>query len=141
MNYTSQQIATLRQKVKDYGLNGQDIIADYNDEELCNMVNGIGAEWMPDWCVALTNGLHPSLEAAAMIHDIEYSHGGDDKRRAEADRRFLENCRLCAKKEYAWWDIRRYLAQHSGNKFYKLLRCFGSWAWNSGEPLAEGIDD
>ena len=137
MKYSQEQIAKLRQKAENYGLDGINILENFTDAALSDIANGIGAEWMPDWSRALTNGLHPSLEAAAMIHDAEYHIGGSSENRKEADERFLANCFKSAETAYSWWDIRRYLAKHSGKKFYNLLRCFGSWAWNNIEVLPE----
>ena len=129
MSYTTEKIEELRRKAEEYDLEGRQILDLLDNTALTATANGIGADWMPDWSRALINGLHPSLEAAALIHDVEYHAGGSAEDRAAADSRFRTNCLKSAEAAYPWWDIRRYFARESGRRFYRLLRTFGSWAW------------
>ena len=47
----------------------------YNSQRLLRCYNGIGAEWMPDWMRKAVTYICDRLEAAALIHDFEYTHG------------------------------------------------------------------
>ena len=46
-----------------------------NSARLCQLYNGIGAEWMPKWMRSLITYIADRLEAPALIHDFEYTIG------------------------------------------------------------------
>jgi hypothetical protein len=47
----------------------------YNSKRLLRCYNGIGAEWMPAWLRDFVTDIFFILQAAALIHDFEYTHG------------------------------------------------------------------
>ena len=47
----------------------------YNSKRLLRCYNGIGAEWMPKWFRNFVTYIWNELEAAALLHDFEYTHG------------------------------------------------------------------
>ena len=47
----------------------------YNSQRLLKCFNGIGAEWMPQKLRDIMTDLFFSLQAAALLHDFEYTHG------------------------------------------------------------------
>ena len=47
----------------------------YNSQRLVKCYNGIGAEWMPCKLRSLVTELFFILQAPALIHDFEYTHG------------------------------------------------------------------
>ena len=47
----------------------------YNSKRLLRCYNGIGAEWMPKWFRNFVTYICDELEAAALLHDFEYTHG------------------------------------------------------------------
>ena len=46
----------------------------YNSSRLVRCYNGIGAEWMPQKLRDFMTDMFFSLQAAALIHDFEYTH-------------------------------------------------------------------
>lgn len=47
----------------------------YNSKRLIKCYNGIGAEWMPKAMRDFVTDVFFSLQAPALIHDFEYTHG------------------------------------------------------------------
>lgn len=47
----------------------------YNSKRLLKCYNGIGADWMPKWAVSFLTYVCDRLEAPALLHDFEYTHG------------------------------------------------------------------
>ena len=47
----------------------------YNSQRLVKCYNGIGAEWMPKWLRHFVTDVFFILQAPALIHDFEYTHG------------------------------------------------------------------
>ncbi len=127
--YTAGKINDLVRKASELNLEGAALLGEFTVLELTDIANGIGASWMPEWSRALVTGLHPSLEAAALIHDLHYHAGGDPEARRLVDKSFLRNCGISARSAYGWWDPRRYAALRSAKRFYRLLRLFGGMAW------------
>ena len=70
--YTLEEIAALRQKCKDLRLRGAWRLDRYSNEELQIICNGIGPRGIPEFIRKSFNRLHPSLQAAAFIHDVEF---------------------------------------------------------------------
>lgn len=133
MKYTAREIADLVRQADDLEMEGAALLGEFTALELADIANGIGAAWMPKWSRTLVTGLHPSLEAAALIHDLQYHAGGSADNRRIADESFLRNCRRSARNAYGWWDIRRYAAMRSARRFYRLLRLFGGGAWREAD--------
>ena len=130
--YTVRQINHLVRHASELNMEGASLLGEFTALELSDIANGIGASWMPEWSRTLVTGLHPSLEAAALIHDLQYHAGGDPEARRLADESFLRNCGRSARSAYRWWDPRRYAALRSAKRFYRLLRIFGGMAWREG---------
>ena len=47
----------------------------YNSRRLLRCYNGVGAEWMPKWMIKTVTFFCDRIEAAALLHDFEYTHG------------------------------------------------------------------
>ena len=68
---TIEKIKELKAVCAECGLDDDGLLAKYTDEELAATHNGIGPEAFPAWLRSVIDALHPSLEAVALIHDVE----------------------------------------------------------------------
>ena len=130
--YTLKEIAALRQKCKDLRLAGRRKLERYSDEELQYICNGIGPRGIPAFIRKSFNSLHPSLQAAAFIHDVEFEESDGTKKAFErANTRFLINGFRMAKFYYTWYDFRRYILRWQTRRLTALCRRFGwlCWSW------------
>ena len=129
--YTLEEIAALRQKCKDLRLAGFRHLAGYTDMELQQICNGIGPRGIPEFIRKSFNRLHPSLQAAAFIHDVEFEESdGTVTAFDRANTRFLINGLKMAKLYYPWYDLRRYILRHQTYRLAVLCRRFGWFCWS-----------
>ena len=124
--YTLEEIAALRQKCNDLKLAGAERLRSYTDEELQVICNGIGPEFLPFWIRAAVNLLHPTLEPAALIHDVEFEESdGTESSFTAANERFKENGCLLAKAEYNWYNPLRYAVMNQARRLANYCQLFG----------------
>jgi hypothetical protein len=87
--------------------------------------NGCGPDWMPIWSKELLfNWFH---EASCNKHDIGYEEGGDEARRIECDKKFLEAMRRDSFKQRGPFRL-LYLVQ--AYSYYGLVRAFKGKQFN-----------
>ena len=136
--YTLEEIAELRQKCASLELEGREILDDFSDEELQVHCNGIGPEAFPRWARDIVSGLHPSLEAAAFIHDGEWSGTECSKEHFSAsNERFKTNGYICARAFYSWYNPLRYLVMNQARRFGNYCHCFGFNFYRKGKECSE----
>lgn len=99
----------------------------YSSKRLVKLYNGIGAEWMPKWFRNFVTYICDRLEAAALMHDFEYT------RKKKSYWRFtVANVRLA----YNAAKSRRLFL---GIAAAILCQLFGWWAYKAGkEVLSNG---
>ena len=115
------KIQALRDMVSRWNLDDAGLLSKYTDEELGRMYNGIGPEAFPDWIRSTLDGLNPTLEPVAFIHDVEWSQPEKSKEAwKESNRRFYENGVKAAKAKYAWWNPLRYRVIRTARIFADL---------------------
>ena len=130
--YTLKEIAALRQKCAELRLEGREILEKYSDAELQKICNGIGPELFPEWARKIITVIHPVLEPAALIHDVEFSESdGSAEKFVRANDRFFSNG-LCCAMAYAWYDLRRYAVCFQAYRLTVLCRHFGLFCWHLG---------
>lgn len=128
-----EKVRILRKKIQDYQLEGCGIAENYTEQELAERWNGIGPEAFPSWLRNVISFLHPSLEPVAFIHDLEWSESDCSKEKFEAsNQRFKRNGYAVAKKEFSWWNPRRYLVMNQARRFGNACQLFGWQAWCAG---------
>ena len=127
--YTLEEIAALRQKCETLHLEGREILDNYSDAELQKICNGIGPDGIPSFLRRTLNKLHPSLEPAALIHDVEFERSDGSQSAFDASNdRFLANGKRASAK-YAWYDVRRYAVLSQAYRLAAFCRCFGGDSW------------
>ena len=127
--YTLEEIAALRQKCAILKLDGREKLNEYTDEELQSICNGIGPRALPRFLRKTLNKLHPALEPAALIHDIDFERSDGTKEGFDrANARFLANG-LRGALSCAWYDLRRYLAMFHAFRLALCCRHFGGIFW------------
>ena len=102
------EISRLLSVVRQYNLNGREILEHYSAEELGKIYNGIGPDRFPDWLRKITTEANGLFEPAALIHDVRYHIGGTFEDFTAANDEFRENCYTLVEAAYAWYDPRRY---------------------------------
>ena len=125
-----------------YELEDREILDKYTDKELSCIYNGIGPESFPNWLRTIINGLNPSLEVVALIHDVEW-HETDhtEKTWKETNARFKRNGYKVAKAKYGWWNPFRYRVMRQSYLFSKACGTMcGRLAWDAGDRN-EHIDE
>ena len=107
-------------------------------EVLCQVCNGIGAEWMSERSRKILTKAFKYCELAAAIHDYEYY--AQTTSRASADERFLLNALREVRHSYPqWWNWRRWLGERAVLAAYAILERVGivAWALSAKEKTAE----
>ncbi len=120
------EIADLRHKCIIWQLKGSHILRKYTDEQLQEIVNGIGAAAMPDGIVSGLNMLCPTLMPVAMIHDVDW-HESDGIWQTfyQSNERFRENAYIAADYNFGWWNPRRYAVRKTGGAFADICHTCG----------------
>lgn len=126
------EIRRLLRVAADARLENRGVLAKYADAQLAAMYNGIGPESFPAWLRAALDALHPSLAAAAFIHDVEWTESDGTRASFDASNaRFRRNGLLLAKALHAWWSPRRYLVAFDAWRFSRACARFGWGAWTA----------
>ena len=137
------KIKELKELAEKYELENVAIIRRYTMAQLCKYYNGIGPDAFPEWLREKVTELHPSLEPAALIHDLEWTESDGSEEKFQASNERLErNGILLAKAIFPWYHYRRYLVIHQAKRFSQLCGLFGFAGWQelSGSK-GEGADD
>lgn len=126
------EIKRLKQIAEELQLENRRIIGKYTVMQLASIYNGIGPDAFPDWLRNAISTLHPSLAAAAFIHDVEW-HESDHSRESfkESNDRFKRNGYAIAKANYGWYNPLRYVVMHHARRFGNICQLFGWGAWCS----------
>ena len=77
---TAPRISYLRAFCREFRAAAPDSFWDATDAELARAFNGVGAEHWPKWLRAVLNSLLRPFQAAALVHDWEYSQDGKSYR-------------------------------------------------------------
>lgn len=99
-------------------------------DEMHRIYNGVGAEWMPKELREFLDGISEALLPAVLIHDIDYAYGdGTLLDFQKANLRLEANGRICADKEYGWWNPMRYIFRRQAKAYAKICNAFGLVAY------------
>lgn len=123
----------LRKKAYELELDNKEILDKYTDDDLEKIYNGIGPDSFPEWLRNAVSALHPTLEVAAFIHDVEW-HESDGSREKfyASNNRFKRNGYAAAKARYSCLDPRRYIVMNQARRFGNLCgTLFGLSAWQT----------
>jgi hypothetical protein len=136
MTKQEKKVEALRQAAKDLNLDAPDSFWLAPIEELAEIYNGCGPEWMSKFGrAALTWAVEP-LEPAILIHDYEFSlSDGSKKSFKAANSRIYANCVKLAKAAYAWYDLWRYRWLRRAVVVWAFCQ-YGGWsAWTDAYNL------
>lgn len=126
--YTLEEIAALRKKCIELGLENVEILEKYTDRQLQKICNGIGPELLPDVLRELISKMRPTLQPVAFIHDVEwYESDGEHFTFSESNARFRTNGHICAKAAYPWYHPCRYLVMLQADRLASYCQ-MGGWA-------------
>lgn len=125
----------------EHKLPGYECLTKFSDEELADMYNGIGADWMPDWSRKAADNIWPIFLPCALIHDVRYATEKDRSRAMfyKVNDDLRKGCLYCADHHFAWWRPSRYLARRSGKILAQACDDFGFRAWK--EAYNDGLCD
>lgn len=127
---TLKETKRLKILAEELQLENWELIKKYKLVELASICNGIGPEAFPDWLRDFISAIHPSLAVVAFVHDIEWHESDHSKEKfTESNNRFKRNGYLVAKKEYGWYNPRRYLVMNDARRYGNLCQLFGWDAW------------
>ena len=130
MKMSLDEIQELREQALDYDLLGADLLCDYTTADLQMICNGIGPDFFPVKLRKLLNNLHPTLKAAAMIHDLRYYLGKNNwEDFTEANDQLAINGTIAAYETYRFWDPRRYIVIRQARLFASLCQAGGWYAY------------
>lgn len=124
------EVKTLLGLCEYYSLENYEIAKKYSASELTKIYNGIGPDSFPEWLRDVLDFLHPSFGPVVLIHDVEW-HESDGTRESfnKSNERFARNGIKIAKKEYSWWNPRRYIVINKAKRFAAYCQMFGWNAW------------
>lgn len=127
---TIDEILVLREEALNMKLVGAERLLQFTPEQLQNICNGIGAEFLPDAIRDCLDALHPTLKPVAMIHDLDYYLGKDTwEDFSFANDIFLINGKIAARFKHKWYDIRRYIVYKQASFFAKTCQSVGWFAY------------
>ena len=105
------EIKAIRQKAKDWNLDGREILDDYDDEQIQSLANGIGPNTFNESVVKGINTIAPYAVPAAVIHDLDWARGHDNKKLfEESNTRFRDNINKGIRQGMSWYNPMRYVA-------------------------------
>lgn len=127
---TIDEILTLREEALRMNLIGADRLLQFTPEELQNICNGIGAEFLPEQARGLLDKLHPTLRPVAMVHDVDYFLGLNSYEDFSfANDKFLLNGKIAARFKHKWYNPRRYIVCKQAKIFAKTCQVCGLYAY------------
>lgn len=101
-------IAQLIELAARHDLAGREILAEFSEDELKKIYNGLGPDRFPKWLRTIVTEANGLFEPAALIHDVRYHIGGTRDDFTAANNEFRLNCYALVCAAYAWYDPRRY---------------------------------
>ena len=109
-------------------LAGHELLLCHTLPEILHCANGIGPEAFPAWLRDMIDRTNPTLQPAAVIHDLRYTYGNGNRAdflQANAD---LEiNGDLLAEDVYSWYNPARYWVKLTAHEFRKACDK-GGWS-------------
>lgn len=108
--FSPEDIKKYRQMAVDSDLEGRQILDEYDDQQIANLANGIGPNNWSDLVVKSLNKLAPYAVPAAIIHDLEWSRGINNKKLFDAsNKRFQSNVNKGIS-SMGWYNPLKYMA-------------------------------
>lgn len=126
----NQELIAIRSEVFRLCLSGMMDIVSMPIDELDQVYNGTGPEFLPDRVRrGLDDALRPFLPSV-MVHDVDFDRSdGTVGSFRRANRRLLRNCIICACDAHPWWSWRRYVLIAEAFVVYRACQRFGWIAW------------
>lgn len=127
---TAPAIADLRAIALAADLEGREVLDRFTDTELRLIYNRLGPDSFPAWLRDLVSDANKWLEAAALIHDVDwYLSDGTREHFTASNQRLRRNGHRLARHLFAWYDPRHYLYQNRASRFSNYCQLFGFSAW------------
>ena len=120
------QVKKLREKCHVLKFEGVEVLETFTDNELRNICNGIGPEWLPAEYRKILTWIYKYLEATAFLHDAEFEAQIGFRK---ANGHFFVNGIAEVKARFKWYNLRRYIGFRRVRQFYWLLETFGFRAY------------
>ena len=107
MKYSTAEIFILLQKVQNWNLYITEEYKKLSPDDIRKLANGIGPDRWPGWVRDTTTDILYLFEAAALVHDVDYSTMPDRTLDGwhTANYTFWYNCLICIKKQIPWYRI------------------------------------
>ena len=127
---TAPAISDLRAIALAADLEGREVLDRFTDTELRLIYNRLGPDSFPAWLRDLVSDANKWLEAAALIHDVDwYLSDGTREHFTASNKRLRENGHRLARHLFKWFDPRHYLYQNRASRFSNYCQFFGYSAW------------
>lgn len=134
MYYSEKELGQMRRIAHELGLSAPSLFWKARLATLAKLCNGFGSESFPEPLRKLLDWLYRYYKALAAIHDVDYEMSdGTERKRFRADERFRSNAYIMWRHKYGWSRFVNPKALWERRKLkiaYKMLRLFGSVAWN-----------
>lgn len=101
------------------------------EDRLLDDYNGVGPDRWPEWLRNAVSWLLQDILEAVIIHDEDYTIGGNYADFLEANAVLADNICILAKKKYGFWRIRRYFLLALAPQIEQLTNRYGWVGWNS----------
>lgn len=145
MIYDRHELKQLRKAARYFGLSAPSLFWRAKLSTLAELCNGFGSESFPKPVRKLFDWLYRKYKVIAAIHDVDYElSDGTERKRALADERFRTNAYLMWRQKYGKLRFVNPIALWERRKLriaYKMLRLFGSVAWNAAYTKNKGTSD
>lgn len=108
-------------------LRGGEILFQLKRDEVMDAYNGIGNDSMPAPIRWGLTKLNPPFVIPSIIHDCWWSYysNGTAEDFLKSNEDFYENCLICTRDSYTWYNPMRYTYMLKAKSFHKLLDEFG----------------
>ena len=145
MIYTRYELKQMRKLAAEFKLSAPSLFWRAKLSTLAELCNGFGSESFPEPLRKILDWLYRKYKVLAAIHDVDYElSDGTERKQILADERFRTNAYLMWRQKYGKLRFVNPIALWERRKLkiaYKMLRLFGSVAWNAAYAKRKGGSD
>lgn len=128
--YTVDYINSLIDEADRLGLARADVLHAYPMQVIVEQFNGVGPDRWPEAARDILTWLLQDVQAAVIVHDMDFHRGGSKDDFHEANKALGKNVRKIARAKYGWYKPRRWFLKELSYKLTEWTDKYGWEGWN-----------